>query len=78
MPRLPRKFNSVRINLEISSADKDRLELIQAKTDARSMVEVVSRSLAVYSALIEQEAQGNEVLIRCKDGREKGLLLITS
>jgi len=65
----------VRLNLEISPGTKERLERLQAATEARSMTEVIAWALAVYEKLVNQEAEGSEVLIRRPDGKELGLLL---
>lgn len=40
------------------------------------MVECISRALAVYETLIAEQAKGSEVVIRKKDGKELGLLLV--
>ena len=75
MARPPKKAETVRLNLEISPGTRDRLERLQKTTEARSMVEVISWALAVYERLVNQEAEGNEVLIRRPNGKEQGLLL---
>lgn len=76
MPRPPKKIETVRLNLEISAGTKERLERLQEQTQARSMTEVIAWALAVYERLVNQESEGNEVVIRQPNGKEKGLLLV--
>jgi len=40
------------------------------------MVEVISRSLAIYEALVAEQAKESEIVIRKKDGKELGLMFV--
>jgi hypothetical protein len=40
------------------------------------MTEVISRALAVYEALVAEQAKESEIVIRKKDGKEMGLMLV--
>lgn len=40
------------------------------------MVEAISRALAIYEALVIEKERGSEIVVRRKDGREMGLLLV--
>lgn len=67
----------VRLNLEVSLAIRDRLELLREQSEAESMTEVIRRALAIYEHLLAHSAQGGTILLRTHDkGPEKQLLLV--
>ena len=76
MPRPSKKADTVRLNLEITQGTKERLDRLQEATEARSMVEAISRALAVYETLVREHEQGSDIVVRRKDGRELNLLLV--
>jgi hypothetical protein len=76
MPRPTKKAQVVRLNLEVTQGTKERLDRIQEATEARSMVEAISRALAVYETLVKEHVQGSDLIVRRKDGKELNLLLI--
>jgi hypothetical protein len=76
MPRPTKKTELVRLNLEITPATKERLERLQEATESRSMVETISRALAVYETLLQECGQGADVIIRKKSGKELSLMLV--
>ncbi len=76
MPRPQRKGDGVRLNLELTPATKERLDRLQEATEARSMTEAISRALAVYETLVKEHAQGSDIVVRRKDGKELSLLLV--
>lgn len=78
MPRPNKPAGTVRVNLELSPATKERVERLQVATDARSMVEVISRALAVYETLVTENDQGSEIVVRREGGKELALLLVPS
>ncbi len=51
------------LRLEMSQQVWDRLENLRVKTEALSVAEVVSRSLAVYECLHDAQAKGQATLI---------------
>jgi hypothetical protein len=73
-PELP--LATVRINLELSLATRERLEKLQKRTDARSMVEVISRALAVYETLVDEKERGSAIVVRRLGGKEVELLIV--
>jgi hypothetical protein len=75
MPRTKRP-ESVRLNLEIAPAVRDRLERLRDETEAESLTEVIRRALAVYQVLVEESRGTKEIIIRSKDGSEQTLLLV--
>jgi hypothetical protein len=76
MPRPQRKGDGVRLNLELTPATKERLDRLQEATEARSMVEAITRALAVYETLVKEYDRGSEIVVRRKDGKELTLLLV--
>lgn len=53
----------VRLNLTISPSTRERLDGLQARTDADTLTEVIRRALAVYDTLIQAEARGGHLMI---------------
>lgn len=63
MPRLPKPQATTRLNLQLTTQVRERLESLQEKTEADSLTEVIRRALAVYEFLLHEKAAGNRVLI---------------
>jgi hypothetical protein len=59
MPR-PKNPNRVahRYNLELTAADKERIERLVVALNARSMTEVISRSLTLTETLVNLSKDG--------------------
>lgn len=74
--RPARKQPKVRLNLDMPVEVKEQLERIRDQLHADSMGEVIRRALAVYDYLHSEQADGAHLLIRTKDGVEKGLPLL--
>lgn len=51
------------------------MELLRDETDARSLTEVIIRSLAVYDYLWTQKKAGGKLLIQDSDGMRELVLL---
>ena len=75
MPRAKRP-ESVRLNLEIAPAVRERLERLRESTGAESLTEVIRRSLSVYETLIEISDSSLEIVVKDKDGEMRPMLLI--
>lgn len=75
MPRTKRN-DSVRINLEVAPAVRDRLERLKETAELESITEAIRRALAIYEKILELNRDGDEVVIRFRDGTEKPLLII--
>lgn len=65
-----------RLNLDVSSAVKDTLETLQARTDATSLTEVVRRALAFYDLATEHSSEQGDIVFRHSDGTEEVLKLL--
>lgn len=75
MPRTKRP-ESVRLNLEVNPAVRDRLERLKDNTEAESLTEVIRRALAVYETLVNLSADHHEIVIRTGDGDDTPLILV--
>ena len=77
MPRLPRRKRSTsRLNLEMSTKVRRRIERLRDEMDADSLSEVIRRALAVYELLhTERSRNHGQPMIRYPDGSEKDLVL---
>jgi hypothetical protein len=73
--RRPKAVPTTRLNLEIAETVRQRLESLQARSEADSMVEVIRRALAVYEVLWEAKDEGASVIVRTKGGEEKEVIL---
>ena len=73
--RPARKQPKVRLNLDMTVEVKEQLERLRDHVHADSMGEVIRRALAVYDYLHSEQTDGSHVVIRSKDGIEKGLPL---
>ena len=51
------------------------MEALRERTDADSITEVIRRALAVYETLLEQQDQGNEIIVRTGNGDRPVLLI---
>lgn len=66
-----------RLNLDLTPKVRERLDDLQAKTDASSLVEVIRRALAVYDMFLDHERNGGKTVLQNADGsREIVKLLI--
>ena len=65
-----------RLNLKLNPAVRERLEALQTKTEADSMVDVIRTALMVYDRLVnlEQKEQA-KTMIRWPNGEEALLIL---
>ena len=73
--RPARKQPKIRLNLDMTVEVKEQLERLRDHVHADSMGEVVRRALAVYDYLHSEQTDGSHLVIRTKDGVEKGLPL---
>lgn len=51
------------------------MELLRDETDARSLTEVISRSLAIYDFLWTQKKAGGKLMIQDSDGMRELVIL---
>lgn len=75
MPR-SKRAESVRINLEVAPAVRDRLERLRGDTGAESLTEVIRRALAVYETLTMISNGRATIVVRDAKGGEVPLILV--
>lgn len=61
---------SLHLTLEVPHSVRKRLERLLELCEAESPEEVIRRALATYETLLEQQANGSEVVIRLKESVE--------
>jgi len=71
-----KRDESVRLNLEVNPAVRERLERLKGATEAESLTEVIRRALAVYEVLIDLSPTSREIVIRDSKGKERNLVLV--
>ncbi|WP_207556870.1 hypothetical protein [Paraburkholderia acidicola] len=64
------------MNLDMSVEVKEQLERLRDDIHADSMGEVIRRALAVFDYLQSEQTNGAHLVIRARDGAEKGLPLL--
>jgi hypothetical protein len=69
------KSAPVRMTLELSERQRERLEEVGAATDA-SFSNVIRRAVDLYKILIDETRAGSHVVIRAKDGTEREVLIL--
>ncbi len=68
--------DKVRINLELPSKLRERIEHIKELSEAESVSEVLRSSLAVYEYLWMEKTRSSEIIIRKENGEEKEIELL--
>jgi hypothetical protein len=59
---------TTRVQVELPPGSMARLRALRDKTEAASYAEVFKSALRLYEALIKEAEQGNDVIIRRKNG----------
>ena len=75
MPRIPKKNKVKRLNLELATNVRTRMEVLRDETDAHSLTEVISRSLAIYDFLWTQKKAGGKLMIQDSEGMRELVIL---
>jgi len=57
-----------RVQMDLPPRSMERLTALKDKTEAASYAEVIKNALRLYEALINEADQGNEFLVRDKEG----------
>jgi hypothetical protein len=61
---------TTRVQLELPETSMSRLRSLRDRTDAASYAEVLKNALRLYEALIKEAEEGNELVIRRKNGEQ--------
>jgi metal-responsive CopG/Arc/MetJ family transcriptional regulator len=72
--RKPRAVPKVRLNLDMSTDVRDRLDELRDRSNADSRSELLRRALAVYDLLVTNEIEGGVAIVRGSDGKESRLV----
>lgn len=72
--RKPRAVPKVRLNLDMSTTTRDRLDDLRDRLNADSRSELLRRALAIYGMLIANEIDGGTVVVHRVDGTEARLV----
>ena len=66
----------VRINLEYDAEVREAMDLLQVKSGAASISEVIRRSLALYDLVVDHTKEGGKLVLRFRNGEEEQLRLL--
>lgn len=58
------------VNIEFSGRTKDAVKNLMDKTENRSVVDLLRKSLTIYNVLIDHADNGGKVILRLSDGTE--------
>jgi hypothetical protein len=70
------KKEKIRRNLDLPLQVDERLRLLQDRSDAASLSEVVRRALALYDMATEHIADGGKIILKNKDDTSEVIRLI--
>lgn len=62
---------TTRVQLELPPTSMARLRVLREKTESGSYSEVLRNALRLYEALINEAEEGNDLIIRRKNGEPK-------
>lgn len=68
MVKVMRDKKTQRIQMELSKASVERLKSLKETTEAASYAEVTKNAYRLYSRMVHLHDEGNEFLIRNKNG----------
>ncbi len=66
----------VRLNLEVRPELRQQMELLQKKTGAASLTEVIRQSLVVYENALKTKKEGKVLVVRDKGGVETEIIIV--
>ena len=61
---------TTRVQLELPETSMNRLRTLRDKTEAASYAEVLKNALRLYEALVKEAEEGNDLVIRRKNGEQ--------
>lgn len=70
------KKERVRINLNVSTDVKDRIESLVERTECDNMTEVIRRALSLLDLLTTADEEGASLFIRRADGTVTQLIIV--
>jgi metal-responsive CopG/Arc/MetJ family transcriptional regulator len=72
--RRQRAVPKVRLNLDMNTDVRDRLDELRDRSNADSRSELLRRALAVYDLLVTNEIEGGVAIVRGANGTESRLV----
>ncbi|HEY3898252.1 MAG TPA: hypothetical protein VGM54_06550 [Chthoniobacter sp.] len=66
----------VRLSLDVTPKVREQLDLLEARTEAGSITEVIRRALALYDLVVEHQQEGGKLIFRHADGEEESLRML--
>ena len=70
------KKDKIRLSLDVNPEVKDRLEEVQRKSHASTLIEVFKKSMALYELVLDQQAAKGKVILENADGSREVLRLL--
>lgn len=70
------KKDKIRLSLDVHPDVKDRLELVQRKSNASTLIEVFRKAMALYELVLDQQAAKGKVVLENADGSREVLRLL--
>jgi hypothetical protein len=66
----------IRLNLEYPSAIHEQMQIVQQRSQASSITEMLRRAVALYDLITEHISEGGQVILRNKKGEEENLRIL--
>jgi hypothetical protein len=78
MPSQNKKTSTerVRLNLEFPPQIYEQMQVVQKRSNAASLTEVLRRSLALYDLITEHVGEGGGIVLVDRDGKEEKLRIL--
>lgn len=70
------KKTTTRLNLELSTQARERLESLTTRSDTSTLTDVVKRALYLYDVLLTHQQSGGSVVLKDVEGHEQRLILV--
>ena len=69
-------MKKTRLSLDVNPDLKRRIELVQRKSNASTLIEVFRKAMALYELVLDQQAAKGKVVLENADGSHETLRLI--
>lgn len=66
----------IRLSLDVSPKVREQLNLLEEKTEAGSITEVIRRALALYDLVVEHQDEGGKLIFRNSGGQDEFLRVL--
>ena len=65
-----------RLSLDVSPKVREQLDLLETRTEAGSITEVIRRALALYDLVTEHQSEGGKLVFRFPDAEDEILKVL--